>query len=72
MLSYIHHARDVSLGTLADNFKRTLDPTGSGLNPKTWNTDDVKPFRFQHRLQKVSVWNLTGRALSLTVFDDLE
>lgn len=42
---------------------------GYTFNPVDWNSDKGSPFRIQFRFQKVAVWNLTGRLVSLVVWD---
>lgn len=39
------------------------------FNQTDWNTDASNAFRFQVRISKATVWNLTGRLVSLVVWD---
>lgn len=64
VLSWVSIPGNVLFKHLLENFKRQFDPLNTGLNP-------TSKFAIQIRFRKVSVWNLTGKALSLSVYDDL-
>lgn len=71
-LSWTGYPGVTSFSTVIEKFRAQLDPNGHGLNPADFKTADAQAFRLQFRIKKVTVWNLTGKALSLTVYDDLE
>lgn len=71
-LSWTDTPSTVTFDKCLDIFKRQLDPSGHGLNPASYNSNTGTPFRVQFRFRRIQVWNLTGRALSLMVWDDLE
>lgn len=49
---------------LVNTLRKQLDPTDSGFIALAY-------FKILFRLQEISVWNLTGRTVSLTVVDDI-
>lgn len=67
-VSAIRNPGDYTFDNLITDF---LSQVGKGLtfNPKTWNSDASDSFRLQIRIQRVAVWNLTGRIVSLVVWD---
>lgn len=71
-LSWLSGPGAVKFDKVVTVFKAQLDPMGTGLNPNPNNSNDKKSFRVQFRFLRVAVWNLSGRAISLTVWDDLE
>lgn len=71
-LSWTQKPGSVTFDHVIKAFKAQLDPNSSGLNQEDYNKNTGKPLRVQFRFRRIQVWNLTGRALSLTVWDDLE
>lgn len=67
-ISAIRKPGDYTFDQLISDF---LLQVGKGLtfNPTDWTSDKGSPFRIQFRFQKVAVWNLTGRIVSLVVWD---
>lgn len=67
-ISSIRAPGDYTFDLLISDF---LAQVGKGLtfNPNTWNSDSSNSFRLQIRIQRVAVWNLTGRIVSLVVWD---
>lgn len=68
VISSIRKPGDYTFDTLVTDF---LKQVGQGLtfNPTGYNTDTGKPFRIQLRVERVAVWNLSGRIVSLSVWD---
>lgn len=71
-LSWLSKPGTVTFDKVISVFKAQLDPTSCGLNPAANNSNSKGSFRVQLRFTRVAVWNLSGRAISLTVWDDLE
>lgn len=62
----------VDFKTIVLKLQSQLDPTERGFNPYPFDSVSDKPLRVQFRLLRVSVWNLSGRTIGLSVADDLD
>lgn len=71
-LSWLTKPGTVTFDTVVTAFRKQLDPNSTGLNQQPNNSNSKNSFRVQFRFTRVAVWNLSGRAISLTVWDDLE
>lgn len=67
-LSAIRKPGNYSFKDLHDDFFTQVGGTNT-FNQTSWDSDASNAFRFQVRISKVSVWNLTGRLISLVVWD---
>lgn len=71
-LAWVGKPGSVTFTSIIKYFRAELDPRSTGLNQNPNNSNAVSSFRVQFRFRKVIVWNLSGKALSLSVYDDLE
>nr|AOR51385.1 ORF1 [Chaq virus-like 2] len=67
-ISAIRKPGDYTFNNLIADFLAQVGK-GNTFNSADWNSDKGSPFRLQVRFQKVAVWNLTGRLVSLVVWD---
>lgn len=72
VLSWTANPGLTTFSTLVAKFRAELDPHSTGFNQAIFASGDPKSFRVQFRFKKVVTWNLTGKAISLTIYDDLE
>lgn len=68
VVSSIRKAGDYTFDSLVTDFLKQVG-TGFTFNPTGYNTDKGSPFRILFRFERVAVWNLTGRIVSLSVWD---
>nr|UNZ11832.1 hypothetical protein [Zeya Brook chaq-like virus 2] len=68
VLSSIRKPGDYTFDSLVTDFLKQVG-TGYTFNPTSYNTDRGSPFRIQFRIERVAVWNLSGRIVSLSVWD---
>lgn len=68
VLAFNTPPKSFTFADLIPVFRTQIDPLSRGLNQIEWNKD--KGLTIQFKFQSVAVWNLTGRAVSLTVWDD--
>lgn len=69
ILSVISSPGDFTFTSLIKAFQKQVNSSGSTFNVTDFNDDKGVPFRIQIRFQRVAVWNLTGRIVSLSVWD---
>lgn len=69
VISSINAPGDYTFTSLIEDFQAQLNTSKFTFNTVSFNTDTGTPFRIQIRLEKVSVWNLTGKILSLSVWE---
>lgn len=68
VISSIRKPGDYTFNALVTDFLKQVG-TGNTFNPASYNTDKGTPFRLQVRVERVAVWNLSGRIVSLSVWD---
>lgn len=68
VISCIRRPGDYTFTLLIADFLKQVGQ-GHTFNPTDFNEDKGNPFRIQLRIDRVSVWNLTGRIVSLSIWD---
>lgn len=68
VISSIRKPGDYTFTELVKDFLKQVG-TGYTFNSTTFDQDSGTPFRFCVRIERVVVWNLTGRIVSLSVWD---
>lgn len=68
-LSQIVAPGEFTFKDLIDVFQSQLNASKTTFNSRDFNTDTGEPFRVQIRFDSITVWSLTGRIVSLTVWD---
>lgn len=69
IISAIHDPGDYTIDTLVKDFQSQLNNDKYTFNSNSYNADSGTPFRAQFRFLGVDVWNITGRIVSLTVWE---
>lgn len=68
-ISAIHKQGDYTFTHLINDFQSQLNSSKFTFNSTDFNADTGTSFRIQIRLEKVAVWNLTGKIISLSVWE---
>lgn len=68
-ISSIRQPGEYTIDSFVTDFQNQLNADQYTFNTQSYDSDTGKPFRIQVRFMGVDVWNLTGRILSLTVWE---
>lgn len=69
VISTIVSPGNFSFSDLVNKFQSQLNSGGATFNKDDFNTDKGNPFRVQIRFESIAVWNLSGRIVSLSIWD---